>query len=78
MLGGVVGSCASKGLGVEQRLNKDKQGGITNIIFVSAFILQIGESLLDKLGGQMPPWMKLEVNLGFFFPDPNQADVSRG
>lgn len=61
MLGGVFGSCASKGLGAEERLNNEKQGGITNMIFVAAFTLRIGESLLDKLGGQMPPYVKLEV-----------------
>ena len=59
--GGVVGSCASMGFGAEQRASEGKQGGIATIIYVSAFILQVGETLLGKLGGQIPPWMRVEV-----------------
>lgn len=62
VLGGLVGSCASKGFGTKQRADEGKRGGITAIIFVTAFLLQVGENLLDKLGGNWPAWMELRVS----------------
>ncbi|KAK0664730.1 hypothetical protein DIS24_g247 [Lasiodiplodia hormozganensis] len=58
--GGVVGSCASEGFGARQRALEGKQGGILEIIYLSAFALPKGKSLLDMLGGQPLPWMKFE------------------
>ncbi|KAF2993668.1 hypothetical protein E8E13_000678 [Curvularia kusanoi] len=57
--GGIVGSCASEGFGTKQRADEGKRGGITAIIFVTAFLLQVGENLLDKLGGNWPAWMDI-------------------
>ncbi|KAH7034225.1 Alpha/beta hydrolase fold-1 [Macrophomina phaseolina] len=58
--GGVVGSCASEGFGAKQRASEGKKGGILEIIYLSAFALPKGKSLLDMLGGQPLPWMRLE------------------
>lgn len=60
-LGGVVGSCASQGFGFKQRASERKKGGILEIIYLSAFALPKGKSLLDMLGGQPLPWMRIEV-----------------
>ncbi|KAK7728478.1 hypothetical protein SLS57_002366 [Botryosphaeria dothidea] len=58
--GGVVGSCASQGFGFKQRASERKKGGILEIIYLSAFALPKGKSLLDMLGGQPLPWMRIE------------------
>jgi hypothetical protein len=60
-LGGVVGSCASKGYSAKQRARQGRKGGIMAIIYVSAFALPFGESLFNKLGNEWPPWMKGDV-----------------
>ncbi|GME47542.1 hypothetical protein GTA08_BOTSDO11688 [Neofusicoccum parvum] len=58
--GGVVGSCASEGFGAKQRAKEGKKGGILEIVYLSAFALPKGKSLVEMLGGQPLPWMKFE------------------
>jgi len=63
--GGVVCSNAVEGFDKKtQRVEgkKGKKGGVVRIVYVSAFMLPQGQSLLGMLGGQPLPWMVVEVN----------------
>ncbi|EMD90354.1 hypothetical protein COCC4DRAFT_127886 [Bipolaris maydis ATCC 48331] len=82
--GGVVGSCASEGFGAKQRASEGKKGGITEIIYCTAFALKAGESLLAKLGGKMSPWMRVEGSKVYIdstpedgFPDLPEAEQKK-
>jgi len=59
--GGVVGSCAVEGLDAGSRAKEGKTGGVVKVVFMSAFMIPKGMSLLAMLGGQPLPWMALEV-----------------
>lgn len=59
--GGVVGSCAVEDLGFASRKAAGKQGGVINFVYLSAFALPKGVSLLDALGGNPLPWMNIKV-----------------
>ncbi|KAK7531091.1 Alpha/beta hydrolase fold-1 [Phyllosticta citricarpa] len=75
--GGVVGSCASEGLGLKQRRAEAKKGGILVLIYQAAFAIPKGKSLMDMLpGGEPLPWMRnddgrvsIEVDASFAMPD---------
>ncbi|KAG4418124.1 hypothetical protein IFR04_008717 [Cadophora malorum] len=58
--GGVVGSCAVEDLGFATRKAAGKVGGVINFVYLSAFALPKGVSLLDALGGNPLPWMKIK------------------
>lgn len=59
--GGVVGSCAVKDFGFAQRKSIGKTGGVIQLVYLSAFALPEGVSLLDALGGNPLPWMNFQV-----------------
>lgn len=59
--GGVVGSSAVENLDVASRAKEAKKGGVVKLVFMSAFVVPRGKSLLDMLGGQPLPWMSFEV-----------------
>lgn len=59
--GGVVASSASDGLGKHVRAESGKTGGIVKIVYLAAFALDNGQSLLGMLGGVYLPWMKVQV-----------------
>lgn len=61
--GGLVGSSAAKGLGQKQRAEEGKAGGIIMLVYLAAFVLPMGNSILDALGGQYPPWWRIEVSI---------------
>lgn len=61
--GGMVGSCAVEDLGFAQRKMAGKQGGVINLVYMSAFALPKGVSLLDAGGGNPLPWMNFKVRL---------------
>jgi len=48
--GGVVGSCAVEGLDLASRKKAGKVGGVIMTIYLSAFMLPKGKSLLEMLG----------------------------
>ncbi|KAL0256245.1 hypothetical protein SLS55_008637 [Diplodia seriata] len=82
--GGVVGACASEGFGAVQRAKEGKRGGILEIIYLSAFAIPKGTSLVDMLGGQPLPWMRfdgprvfadLPASIGF--PDLSPAEQEK-
>lgn len=59
--GGLVASNAVEGLDTASRVAGGLKGGVSQIIFMSAFMVPAGKSLLEMLGGQPLPWMKLMV-----------------
>lgn len=59
--GGVVASSAVAGLLKSTRSDDGLLGGVIKIIFVAAFALDKGQSLLEVLGGEFAPWMTVEV-----------------
>lgn len=59
--GGVVASTASEGLVKHVRAESGKPGGIVKVVYLAAFALDKGQSLLGMLGGVYLPWMKIEV-----------------
>lgn len=58
--GGVVASSAVEGLTKTAR-TADESSGVTKVIYLAAFALDKGQSLLGILGGNYLPWMKVEV-----------------
>lgn len=59
--GGVVASNAVEGLDTASRKAQGLEGGVTQVIYMSAFMLPAGKSLFGMLGGKPLPWMKLTV-----------------
>jgi pimeloyl-ACP methyl ester carboxylesterase len=60
--GGLVGSNAVEGFDYASRKAAGKKGGVILTVYMSAFMVPKGKSLLDMLGGQPLPWMKVEVS----------------
>lgn len=60
--GGISTSGAVEGLDVASRKSEGKQGGVIRCIYLAAFVLPKGQSLLGVLGGQPLPWMIVEVS----------------
>ncbi|RDW68055.1 hypothetical protein BP6252_09451 [Coleophoma cylindrospora] len=58
--GGVVVSCAVEGFDAASRAKEGKTGGVILTVFMSAFMLPKGQSLLGVLGGAPLPWMNVE------------------
>ncbi|KAK2615730.1 hypothetical protein N8I77_002464 [Diaporthe amygdali] len=58
--GGVSGSGAVKGLDVKARKEAGLAGGVVRVIFMAAFMVPKGSSLLEMLGGKPAPWMIVE------------------
>lgn len=59
--GGVVASNAVEGLVKPVRTANGKRGGVVSVVYLAAFALDKGQSLLELLGGNPLPWMKIEV-----------------
>lgn len=55
--GGIPGGGAACGLSKEERLQEGKQGGIIGLVYMSAFVVPEGSSLLDFLGGKHAPYL---------------------
>ncbi|KAJ5317910.1 hypothetical protein PENANT_c004G00505 [Penicillium antarcticum] len=58
--GGVVASSAVEGLAKSVRAANGKHGGVLRVVYLAAFALDKGQSLLELLGGDPLPWMKVE------------------
>lgn len=61
--GGVVASSAVEGLSKSTRMQAGKAGGVVKVVYLAAFALDKGQSLLGMLGGNYLPWMTVEVSL---------------
>ncbi len=59
--GGIPGGAASKGFGKVTRMSQGKRGGIIGLIYLNGNINKNGESLLDTVGGQYPPFIKIDT-----------------
>lgn len=64
--GGVSGGGAAEGLGFNTRKQAGLPGGVVRVIYMTAFMVPKGSSLLQMLGGKPAPWMVVEV--GFRVP----------
>ncbi|KAF4992796.1 hypothetical protein FGRMN_6898 [Fusarium graminum] len=58
--GGLVGAQAVEGLGYQQRAQEGKAGGVVQLVYLCAFAMPKGKSIVDILGGQYLPWMRVE------------------
>lgn len=58
--GGMVGSNAVDGLGVHERAQQRKKGGVIMVVFMAAFAVPKGKSVRDVPTGAS--WIKFEVN----------------
>ncbi|KAJ5639525.1 uncharacterized protein N7484_007387 [Penicillium longicatenatum] len=58
--GGVVASCAVVGLSKSARAKEGTAGGVIKVVYLAAFAIDKGQSLLGMLGGNYLPWMKVE------------------
>ncbi|RAH44572.1 alpha/beta hydrolase [Aspergillus brunneoviolaceus CBS 621.78] len=58
--GGVVASNAVDGLSKTTRAQSGQAGGVVQVIYLAAFALDRGQSLLEMLGGSFLPWMQVE------------------
>ncbi|KAJ5835760.1 hypothetical protein N7447_001786 [Penicillium robsamsonii] len=58
--GGVVASSSVEGLDKAARAAEGKTGGVVKVVYLAAFALDKGQSLLGMLGGNYLPWMKVE------------------
>lgn len=59
--GGVSGSAAVRGLDARTRKEAGLSGGVVRVIYMAAFMIPEGASIMDMLGGQPLPWMIVEV-----------------
>lgn len=58
----MVGAGAVEGLGYSQRSKADSPGRMIMVVFMAAFSMPKGQSLLDILGGNWLPQMLLNVS----------------
>jgi alpha-beta hydrolase superfamily lysophospholipase len=61
--GGVSGGGAVKGLDARTRKEAGLPGGVVRVIYMAAFMVPKGSSLLQMLGGKPAPWMVVEVSI---------------
>jgi len=59
--GGAPASSSLEGLSKPEREKAGKKGGVVALAMISAFLLDVGESLLD--GREPAPWTAIEVSL---------------
>ena len=64
--GGGPGGVAVKGLSKEERASQGSQGGIIGLVYLSAFVMNQGDSLLSKAGGVFSPWIDEHVSSSSF------------
>ncbi|PSR98983.1 Alpha/Beta hydrolase protein [Coniella lustricola] len=60
--GGISASGAVEGLDAASRAKAGQTGGVLKVIFLAAFVVPKGQSLLDMLGGNPLPWMVIEAD----------------
>ncbi|KAJ4396506.1 hypothetical protein N0V93_000725 [Gnomoniopsis smithogilvyi] len=58
--GGVSGSGAMKDLDTKTRKSAGLAGGVTRVVYMGAFMIPKGSSLMEMLGGKPLPWMVIE------------------
>ena len=53
---GIPGASAVRGLTKADRQGQSKQGGVTHLVYLAAFIINEGVSLVEASGGGQPGW----------------------
>lgn len=61
--GGVAGCQAVHGFEKSVKTTQGKSGGIIRCLFLAAFLLLKGETVVSFLGGSLPPWVAIEVSI---------------
>lgn len=59
--GGIPGAAAAKGLSISERQADGKRGGVVGLLFISAFVMNEGDSMV-KPGDEPAPWAVLDVS----------------
>ena len=65
---GFPGSAAIAGLSKVERSAAGLQGGIIGLIFQSAFVPKVGDTLLKMIGGNYAPWQAPDVSHTYLSP----------
>jgi hypothetical protein len=60
---GIVASSALVGLGKKEREAEGLKGGVVRTAYMASFILPQGVSLVDAIGGELPPWCEVRVSI---------------
>lgn len=61
--GGIVGTQAiTKDITKQARQSKGLSGGVIHLVYLAAFIVPVGASLGSALGGQLPPYISVQVH----------------
>jgi hypothetical protein len=60
---GLPVNSALDGLGKADREKDGKTGGVVKLVFISAFIPDVGESLIGAFGGTPPDWYVRDVSI---------------
>lgn len=58
--GGVVGGAAATGLDRPARRAQGQAGGVIGLIYIAGNVTLEGESLLEAVGGEYPPFIKVD------------------
>jgi hypothetical protein len=60
---GIIAGSALIGLSKEERKAEGKKGGVVRTGYMASFILPQGVSLIDAIGGELPPWCEVRVSV---------------
>ena len=55
--GGIPAGGAARGLSKSARMKQGDKGGVVGLIYISAFVVPEGMSLVNYLGGKHPPYV---------------------
>jgi pimeloyl-ACP methyl ester carboxylesterase len=64
--GGIVTGSGLTGLSKQERQAGGKEGGVVRVGYMAAFILDVGVSLMDAIGGKDPSWVDVKVRTYIF------------
>lgn len=65
---GLPVNSALDGLSKGDREKEGKTGGVIRLVFISAFIPEVGQSLIGAFGGNPPDWYIRDVSIHLFIP----------
>lgn len=72
---GFPGSSAIAGFSKAERSATGLQGGIIGLIYQSAFVPKVGDTLLQMIGGNYAPWQDPDVSNSYLFIDAFHHDL---
>jgi hypothetical protein len=65
--GGIPGGAGAHGLGIQTREKEGKKGGVIGLIYLCAFIVTEGMTLIEFLGGRHAPYVQNDSVSSHFF-----------